>query len=63
MRAGAGRRLAGWLGLGGLFAVLGLTAPAIARWGARTGPIAPAEETAANQPVYLAQARDPATAD
>ena len=29
---------AGWLGLGGFFAVLGLTAPAIARWGARTRP-------------------------
>lgn len=29
---------AGWIGLGGLFAILGLTAPAIARWGARTRP-------------------------
>ena len=27
---------AGWLGLGGFFAILGLTAPAIAAWGART---------------------------
>jgi hypothetical protein len=27
---------AGWLGLGGFFALLGLTAPAIAAWGART---------------------------
>ena len=29
---------AGWIGLGGFFAVLGLTAPAIARWGERTRP-------------------------
>lgn len=29
---------AGWLGLGALFAVLGLTAPAVAAWGARTRP-------------------------
>ena len=28
----------GWIGLGGFFAVLGLTAPAIARWGERTRP-------------------------
>jgi len=27
---------AGWLGLGGFFAILGLTGPAIAAWGART---------------------------
>jgi hypothetical protein len=29
---------AGWLGLGGLFAILGLTAPAVTAWGARTRP-------------------------
>jgi MFS family permease len=29
---------AGWIGLGGFFALLGLTAPAIARWGERTRP-------------------------
>ena len=28
----------GWIGLGAFFAVLGLTAPAIARWGERTRP-------------------------
>ena len=38
---------AGWLGLGIFFAVLGLTAPAIARWGARTRPTAPAAAAAA----------------
>ncbi|HTU07925.1 MAG TPA: hypothetical protein VMG13_20435, partial [Trebonia sp.] len=32
---------AGWLGLGGFFAILGLTAPAIAAWGARTRGLAP----------------------
>jgi MFS family permease len=30
---------AGWAGLGGFFAILGLTAPAIARWGERTRPV------------------------
>ena len=29
---------AGWIGLGAFFALLGLTAPAIARWGERTRP-------------------------
>jgi hypothetical protein len=38
---------AGWLGLGVFFAVLGLTAPAIARWGASTRPSAAAAEPAA----------------
>ncbi len=28
----------GWIGLGAFFAVLGLTAPAIARWGERSRP-------------------------
>jgi hypothetical protein len=28
----------GWIGLGAFFALLGLTAPAIARWGERTRP-------------------------
>jgi hypothetical protein len=28
----------GWIGLGAFFAVLGLTAPAVARWGERTRP-------------------------
>jgi len=32
---------AGWLGLGGFFAILGLTAPAIASWGARTRGLTP----------------------
>ncbi|HEY6791253.1 MAG TPA: MFS transporter, partial [Trebonia sp.] len=34
---------AGWIGLGGFFALLGLTAPAIARWAERTRPPQPAE--------------------
>ena len=34
---------AGWIGLGGFFALLGLTAPAIARWGERTRPPQPVE--------------------
>lgn len=29
---------AGWIGLGGLFLLLGLAAPAVARWGERTRP-------------------------
>jgi MFS family permease len=33
----------GWVGLGGLFALLGLAGPAVARWGERTRP-APAAE-------------------
>jgi hypothetical protein len=41
---------AGWLGLGVFFAVLGLTAPAIARWGAHTRPTAPAEAAASPEP-------------
>jgi MFS family permease len=30
---------AGWIGLGALFALLGLAAPAVARWGQRTRPV------------------------
>ncbi len=36
---------AGWAGLGGFFAILGLTAPAIARWGERTRPASPTGDT------------------
>jgi MFS family permease len=39
----------GWVGLGVLFAVLGLASPAVARWGERTRPAA-AERTAASVP-------------
>ncbi|MGW7005211.1 hypothetical protein ACWGCW_21000 [Streptomyces sp. NPDC054933] len=31
----------GWLGLGACFALLGLVAPVLARWGERTRPDAP----------------------
>ena len=37
--------LAGWAALGGFFALLGLTAPAIARWGERTRPAAAGQVT------------------
>jgi hypothetical protein len=36
---------AGWIGLGGFFAILGLTAPAIARWGERTRPATATRDT------------------
>ena len=44
----------GWIGLGGFFALLGLTAPAIARWGERTRPAfltdsAPAERASSRR--------------
>jgi MFS family permease len=39
---------AGWIGLGGFFAILGLTAPAIARWGERTRPPQRAQALEAN---------------
>jgi MFS family permease len=45
---------AGWLGLGVFFALLGLTAPAIARWGARTRPNGP--EQAPADPVTIRSA-------
>jgi hypothetical protein len=32
---------AGWIGLGVCFALIGMTAPAIARWGERTRPVSP----------------------
>lgn len=35
----------GWIGLGVLFALLGLAAPAVARWGERTRPAVPDPET------------------
>jgi Major Facilitator Superfamily len=40
---------AGWIGLGGFFAVLGLTAPAIARWGERTRPAFLADSAQADE--------------
>jgi MFS family permease len=42
---------AGWIGLGGFFAILGQTAPAIARWGARTRPQAtPGDAAVSREP-------------
>jgi MFS family permease len=45
----------GWIGLGVLFAVLGLASPAVARWGERTRPAA-AESVAALAPSTPAEA-------
>lgn len=40
----------GWVGLGAFFALLGLTAPAIARWGERTRPEAVAQVASLTEP-------------
>jgi hypothetical protein len=40
----------GWAGLGAFFAVLGLTAPAIARWAERTRPSMTSEASGSADP-------------
>jgi len=46
----------GWVGLGVMFALLGLVAPAVARWGERTRPTGTAEEAQESQPAEMAVA-------
>ena len=43
----------GWAGLGAFFAILGLTAPAIARWAERTRPSMTSETSGSAQPASV----------